>query len=81
MQVLTELGQISDPRVIDAKISELQEELNSVWDVLMGYELQLAEQLEVQWYSANLCGTKLGLRMVQYTGDWFSTYALIPAGS
>ena len=46
-QVLTELGQVSDARVIDAKISELQEELNTVWDTLMGYELQLAEQLEV----------------------------------
>ena len=38
---------MSDARVIDAKISELQEELNTVWDTLMGYELQLAEQLEV----------------------------------
>ena len=47
IQVLTELGQVSDARVIDAKISELQEELNTVWDTLMGYELQLAEQLEV----------------------------------
>jgi len=45
-KVLTELGQVSDARVIDAKISELQEELNTVWDTLMGYELQLAEQLE-----------------------------------
>ena len=45
--MLTELGQVSDARVIDAKISELQEELNTVWDTLMGYELQLAEQLEV----------------------------------
>ena len=48
-QVLTEMSQISDARVIDQKISELQEELNNVWDTLMGYELQLAEQLEV-WF-------------------------------
>ena len=46
-KVLTEMSQISDARVIDQKISELQEELNTVWDTLMGYELQLAEQLEV----------------------------------
>ena len=43
------MSQISDARVIDQKISELQEELNNVWDTLMGYELQLAEQLEV-WF-------------------------------
>jgi len=45
-KVITEMSQISDARVIDQKISELQEELNNVWDTLMGYELQLAEQLE-----------------------------------
>lgn len=45
-RVITELGQISDPRVLETKINELQEERNNVWDVLMGYELQLAEQLE-----------------------------------
>ena len=45
--MLSEIVQIGDARIIDTKMIEIQEELNSLWDVLMGYELQLAEQLEV----------------------------------
>ena len=51
---------MSDPRVIDAKISELQEELNTVWDILMVYELQLAEQLEVRFLGCKCAQVKFG---------------------
>ena len=39
--------QISDQKVLEAKISEYNVKVTELWDGLMGLEMQLVDQLEV----------------------------------
>ena len=39
---------MSDPNGIESQITEYKEEVDKLWDRLMGFELQLVDQLEVQ---------------------------------
>ncbi|KAJ8037161.1 Dynein regulatory complex subunit 3 [Holothuria leucospilota] len=43
---LADLTLISDSKVMDSKLGEYDEETSKLWDILMGYELQLVDQLE-----------------------------------
>lgn len=36
----------SDATVIEAKVSEYHEKLSELWDIVMGIEMQLVDQLE-----------------------------------
>ena len=45
-RVLQELTQISDQRVLEQQISDYNKVISELWDKLMGYELQLVDQLE-----------------------------------
>lgn len=42
-----ELAQISDQKVLEAKISEYNLKVKELWDTLMGLEIQLVDQIEV----------------------------------
>lgn len=39
---------ISDAKVLDSKLAEYDDDISKLWDTLMGYELQLVDQLEVR---------------------------------
>ncbi|XP_077980345.1 dynein regulatory complex subunit 3-like isoform X2 [Glandiceps talaboti] len=45
-KLFTDLPLVSDQKVLDARIDEYHKEVNSIWDSLMGFELQLVDQLE-----------------------------------
>ena len=50
-QVLQELIQISDQRLLEQQVSEYNQQISELWDKLMGYELQLVDQLEVDFFT------------------------------
>ena len=39
---------ITDPKMLDNKVQEFNDEVTKLWDNLMGFELQLVDQLEVR---------------------------------
>ncbi|XP_071814847.1 dynein regulatory complex subunit 3-like [Apostichopus japonicus] len=43
---LSDLTVISDAKVLDSKLAEYDDDISKLWDTLMGYELQLVDQLE-----------------------------------
>ncbi|XP_052068480.1 dynein regulatory complex subunit 3-like [Mytilus californianus] len=45
-KVLQELTQISDQRLLEQQVSDYNKVIAELWDKLMGYELQLVDQLE-----------------------------------
>lgn len=45
-KVLADLLTVSDPDILEKKLGELSDEVTSLWDVLMGLEMQLVDQLE-----------------------------------
>lgn len=46
MQVFAEIVMATDASVLEGKMSEYHAEVNRIWDALMGYEMQLVDQLE-----------------------------------
>ena len=51
--MFTELTHVTDPKVLEQKVSEYNALVTELWDKLMGYEVQLVDQLEV-----GMCKTK-----------------------
>lgn len=47
---------MTDPKVLEQKVSEYNALVTELWDKLMGYEVQLVDQLEV-----GMCQTKCTL--------------------
>ncbi|NP_001161581.1 LRRC48-like protein [Saccoglossus kowalevskii] len=45
-KLFSEIQHMSDQKVLDSRIEEYHKEVNVIWDQLMGYELQLVDQLE-----------------------------------
>nr|XP_054762635.1 dynein regulatory complex subunit 3-like [Lytechinus pictus] len=45
-KIVAELTVMSDPNGIESQITEYKEEVDTLWDRLMGFELQLVDQLE-----------------------------------
>ena len=46
-KVFTELVNCADLDVGERRMSELSDSITSLWDILMGLEMQLVDQLEV----------------------------------
>lgn len=46
-QVFSELITVSDHVTVEKKLAELSDGITALWDVLMGFEMQLVDQLEV----------------------------------
>ena len=63
-QLWLELGQISDQNVLEIKVQEYGSQVSELWEALMGFEMQLVDQLEVsqqiqlQWVAFISKGTK-----------------------
>lgn len=52
----TELGQVTDPKLMEQRVSEYNTRVTELWDKLMGLELQLVDQLEevIQNFDRNM---------------------------
>ena len=46
-QVLSELVNCTDQETAEKRIAELSDSITALWDILMGLEMQLVDQLEV----------------------------------
>ena len=46
-QVFGDFAVITDPKMLENKVQEFNNEVTKLWDNLMGFELQLVDQLEV----------------------------------
>ena len=53
IQEFADLATSVDPAVVEKKIGQVNNEVSAVWTMLMGYEMQLVDQLEV-----NICSSK-----------------------
>lgn len=55
-QMFLELSHMSDPKMLEQKVSEYNTLVTDLWDKLMGYELQLVDQLEdvIQNFERNM---------------------------
>ena len=47
MQEFADINSSADPMIVEKKIQKISDEITSVWTALMGYEMQLVDQLEV----------------------------------
>ncbi|XP_022092308.1 dynein regulatory complex subunit 3-like [Acanthaster planci] len=45
-KVFADFALMSDPKMLEDKVAEFKGEVDKLWDTLMGYELQLVDQLE-----------------------------------
>ena len=50
-QVFLELVNCTDPDNSEKRTAELSSSITSLWDILMGLEMQLVDQLEVKGFS------------------------------
>ena len=46
-QMFAELAHVTDPKLLEQKVSEYNALVTELWDKLMGFEVQLVDQLEV----------------------------------
>ena len=46
-QELSDLMSVSEAEVLESKLNELSDGASELWDVMMGLEMQLVDQLEV----------------------------------
>lgn len=55
-RMFTELGQVTDPKMMEQRVSEYNNHVTELWDKLMGLELQLVDQLEevIQNFDRNM---------------------------
>ena len=47
LQAFVDYGNTTDTNLLESMMKELNEEIRNLWDTLMGLELQLVDQLEV----------------------------------
>ena len=47
LQEFGEINNLADAAMIEKKINDITDEIASLWTSLMGYEMQLVDQLEV----------------------------------
>ncbi|KAL8623453.1 hypothetical protein ACOMHN_061966 [Nucella lapillus] len=55
-QLFAELSQVTDPKLLEQRVSEYNTHVTELWDKLMGLELQLVDQLEevIQNFDRNM---------------------------
>lgn len=55
-KMFAELSQVTDPKVLETRVQEYLARVNELWDKLMGFELQLVDQLEeaIQNFERNM---------------------------
>jgi len=51
LQTFEQLAAMTNEMTVEITITEYQQNVNELWDALMGFEMQLVEQLEVGYYS------------------------------
>ena len=47
LQIFEQLAAMTNEMTVEITITEYQQNVNELWDALMGFEMQLVEQLEV----------------------------------
>ena len=47
LQAFSDLSTMADSALVERKMNEMSEEIMQLWTALMGYEMQLVDQLEV----------------------------------
>ena len=50
LQLWQELNQIQDASILEVKVTEYNQKVAELWDNLMGYEMQLVDQLDVRTF-------------------------------
>lgn len=55
-KLFADLSHVTDPKILEAKVQEFNVHVTELWDKLMGYELQLVDQLEevIQNFERNM---------------------------